>query len=146
MAVTVRIRSLTKQKRRRQVNEANALRVILKEMDIHAEAVAEYLKIPHHKLGSKYQPTFRYTDSVEAVPAHETKAELVAAVRVNAVELARNKNYTVYVGGDETGEGQQTGWVGDWPIIAEAVRGGGSTGVPTWKQSVGKAVKRIVES
>lgn len=143
MAVIVRVRTLTKKPQRLEAIAKGIVPRVLDEMDMHCTEVAQYLRVPHHKPDSKYIPTFRYTDSVEEVDAHETKAELVAGISVDARD-DRGHNYTVYVGGDETGEGQQTGWVGPWPIIADSVRGGGSTGIPEWRQRIRKVIKGLV--
>lgn len=78
---------------------------------------------PPPKASSTYERTHKYSTSWEPIPAHLGKGGLVAGIRGNAVD-PRGHNYTVYVGGDETGTGQQpqhaeTGW----PLAALAIQG-----------------------
>jgi hypothetical protein len=72
---------------------------------------------------SSYERTHRYSGSWEPVPPHRTLAGLVGGIKGDAVD-ERGHDYTVWVGGDSVGTGQQdqhaqTGW----PLAALALAG-----------------------
>jgi hypothetical protein len=78
---------------------------------------------PPPKADSTYERTHQYSGSWDPIPPHPGKGGLVAGIRGNAVD-PRGHNYTVYVGGDDVGIGQQpqhaeTGW----PLAALAIQG-----------------------
>lgn len=79
---------------------------------------------PPPKPDSKYERTHRYSTSWIPFFPRRQGDRLVAGISGNAVD-ERGHNYTVWVGGDEAGFGQQaqhteTGW----PLAAIALRGG----------------------
>jgi hypothetical protein len=141
-----RVRALTRNPRKLEAICKGALPAIIKEMELHLEAGVEYLSIDHHKLDSKYQPTYRYQESWVASPVAETSSGLLGTLSNEvADEDGAGRPYAIYVAGSETERSPQAGsWVGPWNQLVDALRAAG-TGT-TFRQRITKAIHRALEA
>ena len=72
-------------------------------------------KYPARPAGSTYERTNKYFDSFEVIPSGALGGRLTS----DAVSI-RGRHYTVFVGGDSSGEGQSYN-TGHWSIIKENI-------------------------
>ena len=72
-------------------------------------------KYPARPAGSTYERTNKYFDSFEVIPSGALGGRLTS----DAVSI-RGRHYTVFVGGDSSGEGQSYN-TGHWSIIKKQV-------------------------
>lgn len=126
-------------------NLVNEVKDAMDDQVIRAIEIMRYEPPPPPE--SSYERSHRYSGSWEPIPPHPGKGGLVAGIRGNAVDPDNGKNYTVWVGGDEAGTGQQMQHsVTGWPLAALAIQGIQSSGAfsrgDDFIQRVARAVRR----
>ena len=133
MAISGRVRALTKRPRFLEVQARNALEEVKEFMDDRLERAYDVMTTyPDPKPGSRYVRTNDYKSHWKVTPAHETQDGLIGT-------LHNNLRYAVYVGGDETGQGQQeqhdeTGW----PLLSQAIDR------PTYRRGLQSVVRKAL--
>lgn len=124
MSVVVRLRRLAGKHNKLENMAKNIVSETQDAMNQQILAAVDVMQSePPEKLGSQYVRTHRYADSWQPIFARPSGGRLEGGIRGNAVD-ERGHNYTVYVGGDSHGEGQQqqhfeTGW----PLAVDALEG-----------------------
>lgn len=143
---TARIRSLTRKPRRLEAIAKGALPAVKKEMELHLAIAKEVLSVPHHKFPSTYTITHNYEKAWRTTGIRETSEGLIGTISNDVVDEKRhNRPYAIYVAGTATEESPQAGsWVGPWNQLKDAIRG--LPGQPSFRDKIGKTIKRLIEN
>lgn len=127
MAITARIRALTKRTERNfKLLASSIVNDIAAEMEDHAFDAVDRLRVePPRKAGSRYKRTHTARDSWDVLPASITRDGIVVRITNDATDPHGHK-YAENVFGNEAGENQDPLGVlaPGWPLMAEEIRRG----------------------
>jgi hypothetical protein len=150
MSVVATFRRLAGTKRNLRTVGARIVNEVQEAMNAQIlDAVDVMHSEPPLKIGSSYIRSHRYSSSWRPILAHPSGGRLEGGIAGNAVDSENFKNYTMWVGGDEYGGGQQqqhydTGW----PVAALALEGlptgSGLRRAKPFVDRVRKAVRKAV--
>jgi hypothetical protein len=130
MAITGRIRAVTKPKQRLDVLARNALGEVVTFMDAHLDrSIKRLQQYPPPRPGSRYVRTYTLRGAWRNSGVRLTREGLVGSVSNDAID-PYGSHYAELVHGDDAGMGQLGLHRGTgWPLMAEVLRTGYRDGV-----------------